>query len=193
MRQKKHALVVLALLPLFIFASAEEGTSSSGLMDFLGKALNFLLLFGGLAFVLAKPIRAFIAARVESVRKALAEAASSREEAEKELEEVKARLAGLGDEARRIREAGESLGLKDKARITELAAREAEKIKAMAREEIEARALASRRELRRYAAELAVSLARSRIESRLTPELQNRLIDESIDTLGKQHAEPSSH
>jgi F-type H+-transporting ATPase subunit b len=192
MRQKRQALVVLAVLPLFVFAAAEERSGPSGLMDFLGKTLNFLLLFGGLAFVLVKPIRAFLVARIESVRKTLAQASSSRAEAERQLEGVGARLAGLSEEARRIREGGESLGLKDKVRIADLAAREAEKIKAMAREEIEARALASRRELLRYAAELAVSLARSRIERRLTPELQSRLIDESIDTLGKRHAEPSS-
>ncbi len=192
MRQKREALFVLALLPLFVCASAEEGSGPSVLMDLLGKTLNFLLLFGGLAFVLVKPVRAFLAARTESVKKTLAEASSSRAGAERQLEAVRVRLAGLSEEARGIKEAGESLGLKDKAKIAGLAAREAEKIKAMARDEIEARALASRRELRRYAAELAVSLARSRIERRLTPELQSRLIDESIDTLGRQHAEPGS-
>jgi len=191
MRQKRQALVVLALLPLFAFASAEEGSHPSVLSDLLGKTLNFLLLFGGLTYVLAKPARAFLERLTEEVRKTLAEASSSKEEADRKLESIRERLAGLSEEALRIRAAGESSGQKDKARISDLAAREAEKIKAMAREEIEARAQASRRELRSYAAELAVSLARSRIEHRLTPELQTRLIDESIDILGKQHAEPS--
>ena len=190
MRQRRQALAVLALLPLFVFASAaEEASHPSALVDLLGKTLNFLLLFGGLAFVLAKPVRAFLGRLTEEVRRALAEASSSREEAEKRLESIRARLAGLNEEARGIKAAGEALGQKDSARISDLAAREAEKIRALAREEIEARGQASRRELRRYAAELAVSLARSRIERRLTPELQTRLIDESIDILGKQHAE----
>jgi F-type H+-transporting ATPase subunit b len=192
MRKVRQALVVLALLPLFIFASVEEGSHASGLTDFLGKVLNFVLLFGGLAFVLAKPIRAFLERAVEAARNTMAEAASSKEAAERKLGLIKTRLAGLSEEARKIQEGGESMGQKDKTRISGLAEREAEKLKAMAREEIEARAQASRRELRRYAAELAVAQARSRIERRLTPELQARLIDESIDILGKQNAERSS-
>ena len=193
MRQRRQALAVLALLPLLVFASAaEEASHPSALVDLLGKTLNFLLLFGGLAFVLAKPVRAFLERLTEEARRALAEASSSKEEAEKRLESIRARLAGLNEEVRGIKAAGEALGQKDRARISDLAAREAEKIRAMAREEIEARAQASRRELRRFAADLAVSLARSRIERRLTPELQTRLIDESIDILGKQHAERNS-
>jgi F-type H+-transporting ATPase subunit b len=192
MRQKRQALVIFALLPLFVFASAEEGSHVSGLTDFLGKVLNFVLLFGGLAYVLRKPVGAFLERAVESVRNTMAEASSAKEEAERELGSITTRLAGLSEEARKIQESGESMGRKDKSRISELAAREAEKLKAMAREEIEARAQASREELRRYAAELAVSQARSRIERRLTPELQARLIDESIDILGKQNAERSA-
>ena len=193
MRQKRPALIVLALLPLFIMASAEEGGGhTSVLADLLGKILNFVLLFGGLAYVLRKPARAFLERAVESVRNTMAEASSSKEEAERELGSITMRLAGLSEEARKIQESGESIGQKGKSRISELAAGEAEKLRAMAREEIEARAQASREELRRYAAELAVSQARSRIERRLTPELQARLIDESIDILGKQNAERSS-
>jgi F-type H+-transporting ATPase subunit b len=191
MRQERQALVVLALLPLFVFASAEEGSHASGLADFLGKVLNFVLLFGGLGFVLAKPIRAFLERAAEAVRKTMAEAVSLKDEAEGKLGSIRARLAGLSEEARKIKEGGEAMGGKDKAKISEQAARESEKIRAMAREEIEARAQASRRELRRYAAELAVAAARSRIERRLTPERQARLIDESIDILGKRHAERS--
>ncbi len=191
MRHKKQAFLILAGLPLFIFAAASEEAQPSVIMDLLGKTLNFLLLFGGLAFVLAKPVRAFLEARTADVRSAMAEAASSRQEAERKLESISERLAGLNEEIRRIQESGQVEGLKDKDTILGLAAREAERIRALARSEIEARAQASRRELRGYAAELAVSLARSRIERRLTPELQSRLIDESIEILGRQHAGPN--
>lgn len=189
MRQKRQVLVILASLPLFVFAAAAEGSHPSALTDFLGKSLNFLILFGGLAVLLAKRIRAFLEARVADIRKTIADAASSREGAEKKLESIRKRLSGLAEEARRIRAVGEAEGQKEKIRILELAAREAEKIRAMSREEIEARGQAARRELRRFAAELAVSLARTRIERRLTPGLHTHLIDESIKTLGKRHEE----
>jgi F-type H+-transporting ATPase subunit b len=192
MRQKRQILVILASLPLFVVAAAAEGSRPSALTDFLGKSLNFLILFGGLAVLLAKPIRAFLEARIADIRKTIADAAASREDAEEKLESMRKRLSGLAEEAGRIRTVGEAEGQKDKLRILGLAAREAEKIRAMSREEIEARGQAARRELRRFAAELAVSLARTRIERRLTPELHTRLIDESITTLGKRHEEPDS-
>jgi F-type H+-transporting ATPase subunit b len=192
MRQKRQILVILASLPLFVVAAAAEGSRPSALTDFLGKSLNFLILFGGLAVLLDKPIRAFLEARIADIRKTIADAAASREDAEEKLESMRKRLSGLAEEAGRIRTVGEAEGQKDKLRILGLAAREAEKIRAMSREEIEARGQAARRELRRFAAELAVSLARTRIERRLTPELHTRLIDESITTLGKRHEEPDS-
>lgn len=192
MRHKRHALIVISLLPLFVFASAEEGGHPSVLADLLAKFLNFALLFGGLALVLAKPLKAFLQQAADIARKALAEAAAGKEEAEQRLGAIRDRLAQVGEEARRIEEGGTDLGRRDKARIAELAAREAEKVKAMAREEIESRAQAAERGLRQYAAELAVSLARRRIDSRLTPELQARLIDESIDILGRENEERSA-
>lgn len=189
MRHPRQALVVISLLPLFIFASAEEGGHPSVLADLLAKFLNFALLFGGLAVVLAKPLKAFLQQAADLARRTLADAAAGKDEAEKKLGSIKDRLARVGEEARRVEENGTALGRQDQARIAELAAREAEKARAMAREEIESRAQAAERGLRQYAAELAVSLARTRISSRLTPELQARLIDESIDILGKENAE----
>jgi F-type H+-transporting ATPase subunit b len=192
MRHKRQALAILALLPLFVFAATAEESGHSGLTAFLASVLNSLILFGGLAVLLVKPIRAFLEARVADVRKMISDASSSRREAQAKLESIGSRLSGLEEEARRIRAAGDADGQKDKSRILDAAAREAEKIRAMSREEIQARAQAARRELRGFAAELAVSLARTRIERRLTPDLHARLIDESITTLGKRHEESHS-
>lgn len=189
---RRRALWVLASVPLFIFAETSGEAHPSAIADLAGKTLNFLILFGGLAFVLVKPIRAFFAARSMEVRTTMAQAASSRDEAQKKLASIRSRLEGVGEEVRKIHDAGRSQGLKDKETIVALAAREADRIRAMAREEIEARGQASRRELRKYAAELAISIARSRIEGRLTPDVQSRLIDESLDILGREHAERRS-
>jgi F-type H+-transporting ATPase subunit b len=192
MRQKRQALVVLALLPLFVFAASGEESGSSGLASFLGMTVNFLILFGGLAVLLAKPIRTFLDARVAEVRRSMDEASAARASAEERLSSIEHRLSQLAEETQRIRALGQSGGQKEKAGILEAAAREAEKVRLMAREEIEARIQAARRELREFAAELAVSLAREKIKSRLTPDLHARLIDESIATLGKRHEESHS-
>jgi F-type H+-transporting ATPase subunit b len=192
MRHKRQALILVALLPLLVFAAPGEGSGGSGLASFLGGVLNFFLLFGGLALVGAKPIGAFLAARAADIRRSMEEAAASRAAAEQRLASILERLARVEEEARRIKEAGEAQGRDEHAMILESATREAEKLRAMAREEIEARLQTARRELREYAAELAVALALARIERRLTPEIQARLIDESIDLLGRRNEESRS-
>jgi F-type H+-transporting ATPase subunit b len=192
MREKRQALAVLALLPLFVFAETGEKSGPSGLAGFLGMTINFLILFGGLTFLLAKPIRAFLDSRVAEVRRSMDEASAARAAAEERLSSIRRRLSQLAEEAQKIRALGQAEGQKEKSGILEAAAREAEKVRQMTGEEIEARVQAARRELREFAAELAVSLARTRIERRLTPDLHARLIDESIATLGRRHEESHS-
>jgi F-type H+-transporting ATPase subunit b len=193
MPRKVHVILLVLFLPLFLcFFSAEEHARVSALTDFLGKTLNFILLFGGLAFVLAKPIRRYLEARTAAVREMINTAIASRKEAEEKLEAMQRRLQGLQEEVRKIKGQGEVEGEKTRKDILERARLEAEKLREFARQEIETRLQEARRELREYAAELAVSLAQAKIEKRLTPGLHSRLIEESIEQLGSLHEKSNS-
>lgn len=192
MQEKRHVLLILALVPLFLFATAAEEPQRSALTDFLGKTLNFILLFGGLAYLLVKPVRAFLEARRASIGEAIEQAAGSRKEAEERLESIRIRVTGLEKEVQRIQASGEIQGLKEKERISELSGREAQRIRTYSQQELEARVQGARRELREYAAELVISLAQARIQKRLTPDLHARLIDESIQALGTLHEKSGS-
>ena len=154
-------------------------------MDFLGKSLNFIILFGGLAFVLAKPIKNFLRELILSVEKTITETERDRKKAEKELARVQGELEGLAAEVQKIKQEGEAAGLIEKERILAIARKEAERVTSLARQEIERHTQAAKRRLREHAADLAISMAKSKIRKRMTDDLHRRIIERSIQGLEK--------
>jgi F0F1-type ATP synthase membrane subunit b/b' len=188
-------LLLLSAVPCLVqAASVEEGHSaSSGAAAFLGKAVNALILFGGLAFLLAKTVRSFLDARTSDIERSIREAAESRANAEKRFKDVRARLDRIEEELRRIREDGDVETARSVGRIRELAGQEADRLKRLTRQEIELGVRGALRELREYAADLAIGSAEERIRKSLNEDRHARLIDRSIDRLGRlQHEEPDA-
>ena len=185
MTSRRSGLLVLFALPLLVFMSAEEGGHVSATMDFLGKLVNFLILFGGLAFVLRKPLKAMLAKRTADIGDSIRDAEGARAAAETKSEGSRARLAGLSEEIERLKAAAEEEGRRETGRISRAAAEEAERLKKLARQEVEEQVRLGVRELKAHAAARATDLARERIRKRLTPELQAALIDKSIDRLSR--------
>lgn len=166
-----------------------SGEVSAG-MDFLGKVVNFLVLFGGLTFVMRKPVKAMLAKRTVAVGESLRLAQTGRTEAEARSEASKAKLAGLEGEVRTLKAEAEAEGRRESGRISQAAAAEAERLKNFTRRELDEQVRQSVGELKTYAAARAADIARERIRRRLTPEAQSALIDKSIDRLSKLHEKP---
>ncbi|MBN2266210.1 MAG: hypothetical protein JW775_10395, partial [Candidatus Aminicenantes bacterium] len=162
---------------------------ASATMDFLGKVVNALILFGGLTLVMRKPVKAMLAKRTDDVGESIRSAEADRTGAEAKAKEAKAKLAGLEDEVRKVKADAEAAGRRETERIARAAAEEAERLKAFTRQELEAHLRRTVGELKAYAAGRATDLARERIRRRLTPETHARLIDRSIDRLSKLHEE----
>lgn len=189
---KKQALIVLLLVPLFLFMVAEEGGSSSRKGEFLGKVINFVVLFGGLGYFLYKPLRNYLQKRSEGIEKAIAEAREARLDAERKLQEAKKKLAALEAEVFRIIKDGENEGVRDKERIKALTEKEVERIKIFAQQEIEAQLRAGKQELKEYTSELATALAEARLKEKITSQDHAKLIDKSIEKLAELYEKPSS-
>ncbi len=189
---RKNILLLLLLLPFLMFMAPEEEEHSSGLVDFLGKTVNFILLFGGLTYLLYKPIRSFLEKRGQDIQSSLKEAEDSRAEAERRLKEIEARLAGLQEDMERIKEEGEAEGRRAKERTLQLAQKEAERIKHFASQEIDSIIRSGIRELKEYAAELATALAEEEIRRKMSPRVQSALIDKSIERLDKLYEKSDS-
>jgi len=164
------ALLVFA--PLLSVRAAEEGEHAAGGVptELIFKWLNFITIFGGLGYLLRKPMREFFTGQREAIQSSIEEARRAREESRARLRGVEERLARLEQEAEALRREAAENATAEKQRIQETAQREAERILSTARAEMESVTRAARLELRAYAARLAVSLAEQEIRQRLTPQ-----------------------
>jgi F-type H+-transporting ATPase subunit b len=155
----------------------------------LGNAIWTLVIFVCVLFVLGKfawrPILGALQQREEFIQQSLAEAKRDREEAEARLREHAAQLDQAREEASAIVEEGRRDAEVARRRIHGEARAEADAIIARARREIGAARDTAVRELYDSVAEVATDVAARIIRQRLSPEEHRRLVDESIEELGK--------
>ena len=72
-----RALLTLLVLLLTTSVYASEGRSAAPSLfslDFLFRVINFVILFGGLGFVLSKPLKNYLKQRSQSIKNAIYEA-----------------------------------------------------------------------------------------------------------------------
>ncbi len=188
----KKILLILFLVPFFLFMASADEERSSAVLEFIGKSINFIILFGGLAYLLWKPIRNFLEKRSQDIERSIKEAEASKRETGQRLQETESRLAGLGEEIDRIRDDAELEGKRIEERIAQLAEQEAERIRYFARQEIDMLFKAELRELRAHAAELAIKMAEERIREKMTSRGQSFLINQSIERLEKLYEKSGS-
>ncbi len=120
---------------------------------------NFAILAGGILFFLRKYLPAMMRARRETIQKQLVEARAATEQANQRLAAVEQRFARLDEEIAAIRTQAEQDSVAEEARIKSLIEKERQRIVQSAEQEIRAAAAAARRELKRFAGELAVDRA----------------------------------
>lgn len=186
---RKLALTALLVLLLGApaFAAAEEHApelNADYWFDQLVKFVNLSLVVGLLFFLLRKPVMAFFRTRARQIDENLTAAARAREEAERRLEAVKAEVAGIEAKIADSLTAARREGEAEKERIVRQAREEAERMLGAAEREIENRIRAGRKELKQYAAELAVEKAREEISRRITDAEDAALIERTIARVG---------
>lgn len=179
----KTAIFVLLIFLPSSLTLADEAHGHSGLSTFLGQVLNFIVLFGGLAYVLRKPVKDYLQRKADEVALVLQKSEELKTESIQKLEQTRERLDRLEEEVRRIKEEAEKEALKEKERITIEAQQEAERLRKLAREEIESLSRANILELKAYAIDLSVLLAEEKIKQKLGPELHRKIIHSAIDNL----------
>jgi F-type H+-transporting ATPase subunit b len=153
---------------------AHQGGGHEGLEGW--KWANFLLLAGGLGYLIAKNAGPFFAGRSQQIRKDMVEAQDARRDAEARAADVDRRLAALESDIAGLREECQREAEAETERLSRHTAAEIAKIQAHAEQEIASAGKAARTDLKRYSAELAVSLAEQRLRARMTPETQQALV-----------------
>jgi len=153
-------------------AEAEGGWAST-----VAKGINFAALAGLLAYFLKSPIAGHLRTRSETIRRDLVEAAALRAAAEDQLTSVRARLAELPAEIESLQRRGEEELAAERIRMAEATTRQKQQVLDRTRREIDLQFRIAHRRLLEHTADLAMRLARVRIERDITPADQTRLID----------------
>jgi F-type H+-transporting ATPase subunit b len=167
-----------------LFASASPVFAAEG--GELPRIVNFTILAAVLVLVLRKPLADFLNARTTQIREQLQEARSREANAEVERKRAEELLASLNQEVQKAKDEARRAAQAEKERILKTAEQEASRIRAIAKKEIEAEVEAGQRKLFARATELSVDLAHKKIAGSMTDADRDRLIDRSVDILGRR-------
>jgi F-type H+-transporting ATPase subunit b len=145
--------------------------------------LNFAIIFFGLAVPLWKRLPGLFKSRTRTIQSGIEEARKTSEEARRRLTEVEGRLSRLDVEITEMRRQAQENGAIEDQRILAETEEERRRIVASAEHEISLAAASARRDLRSYAAGLAVELAEKKI--RVGKDADEALVREFTTQLGK--------
>jgi F-type H+-transporting ATPase subunit b len=126
--------------------------------------INFLILASALGWVVKKAMPHGFAPRTAEIQKGIEDARKASAEASARLGEIEGRLAKLDAEIAEVRAAAEADFSAEEQRIKAAAEEDAKSVIAAAEQEISAAARTAQRDLKAFAAGLAVDLAEKKIK-----------------------------
>lgn len=173
--------------PVADAAHGDEEHHGESPLAFASRIANFVILFGGLYYVLRSPMAKHLASRLEGIRQGLVDAERTRAEAATQLAAIEARMKQLPDDIDRLRAQGKADVAAEEARLRAAAAHERTRMLDLARREVDAHLRLARRSLTEHAASLAVGLARDRIASEAGPADQQRLLERYLSQVQTAH------
>jgi len=169
----------LAALPALAAEGAEEDPAAST------AGLIFILVFGGIGYLIAKHGGAFFRANAKAIAASINEASTAKAQADRELREVETKIAGLDKEITELREAAWRDSDAEAERLRASGRAEIEKISQAARGELAAAERAAQQELRAIAASMAVERAGALVSSRMNREIRARIFHSFLGELGR--------
>ena len=176
-------LLFLAFCFSAVFEGALRADQAEGGKDLTLESINFALfvIIGG--YFLAKALPPFFRSRSGEIQKGILEAQKIKVEAEQRAREVEAKLASIGTEIEKFRKQAHEEMEQEGARIRQETGRHIQKLGQQAELEIETAGKLARRELQAYAAKLSLELAEERVKEKLTPVVENGLIEDFVSDL----------
>jgi F0F1-type ATP synthase membrane subunit b/b' len=180
---RRAALALVLGLSLASFAPAQEPAGGAKAAEEAGdplivwKWVNFAILAAGLGYLIGKQAPAYFRSRSEQLRQSLEQAARELKDAEAQVANIELRLTGLQGEIENLRGTARAEIAAESDRIRADTERHLKRIQEQSAQEIALLTRASRDALRRYSAALALDLAEQRIRSRMTPAVQDGLVD----------------
>ncbi|MBZ5630964.1 MAG: ATP synthase F0 subunit B [Acidobacteriia bacterium] len=149
--------------------------------------INFAVIAALVIWFARSSLPGMFRSRTQAIRKTMEEAQRTSADASRRLGEIESRLAKLDSEIVAMRAQAEADAAAEERRIKAAADEEARKLVESAGQEVEAASRLARRELKAYAAELAVSLAEQRIQ--VDAKTDQALVDSFVGQLGRDGKE----
>jgi F-type H+-transporting ATPase subunit b len=164
-------------------AAAGEEEPSEPAHALLFKVINFVLLVGGLGYVLRKPAADFFRSRSASIQKGLEEGRKALEASQVQLRAVEEKLQHLEEEIAAFRASAAREIEAEHQRLQQATAEEAARILESASAQMDTAVRGARLELKNHAARQAVTLAEGLIRERLDEAGHKRLVSQFAATL----------
>ena len=146
--------------------------------------LNFAVLAGAILWLVVKKMPGVLRGRSERISTEITEARNVTEDANKRLAAVEDRLAKLDQDIAAIRSQSEAELRRDEERMKDELETEKKKIIAAAEQEIASASMHAQRDLKQYAAALAIDHAARSLN--LTPETDRALVENFAASLGSK-------
>jgi F-type H+-transporting ATPase subunit b len=145
---------------------------------------NFIIVAGFTIWAWRKHVPLKFRARTASIKQQMEEARAASEAANRRLAEVEGRLARLDAEIAELRSQADSDSVAEEQQLRAQADADRQKIVAQAEQEIASAAKLARGTLKKYAAELAVTLAEQKVQ--VTPQADQALVHSFVEKLGTE-------
>lgn len=163
--------------------AAGAGPKTAEWKGWLWQLINFSILFIVLFVVLKKPARDYLKARTEAIKKGLDDARQARELAEAALKEVQERFSRKDAEIEAILRTAKQSGEAERETLLKEAERMNQKIAEHADTYISFELKKAKDAIRKEAVIVALELAEKKLEQKMTPEEQKKLIADAVSQL----------
>ena len=163
---------------------AEEGEHGGGIWEVLARLVNFVILVGVLVYLLRAQAATYLRQRAEQITSDLVTAASTQEDAARQIEAIDRKRATLPQELETLKARGTEEIASEGASIRHAAERERERLLQQARREIDIRMRVARRELTEYAVHLVTQRAADGLRQSMTGEDHLRLANQYVSRMG---------
>lgn len=179
-RVAKGAQVTLVLAGCLLTDAATAFAAKGWVATDTFRVMNFAVLFFGLFFLLRKPMKNALNARIKGIKDQLEDLEARKIAAQKELERYNQQLASLDQESKKIVDEYIKQGEAAQAKIIAEAESAAEKLQEQAHRNIEHEFKQAELALKEEILENALQRAEEIIKSKVSTDDQERLVDDYL-------------
>lgn len=163
--------------------AAEAHHEEESTFHVIARWANFAVLFGGLIYLLRKPIGDFFQTRRNDITSGLQRAQDAQTTAKARMDEIEQRLAHVSADIAALKTEAEKESHVEREKILAEAKREVERVVEQSRQEIERVARTVEREIKETIADQVIDRASNTLRSEMTQDDQKRVVVRFIKKL----------